>query len=268
ILVCSVIITYRASDGVDVCDFEENEEKEKLNLKKMFGEYVQVLELGPMRWLLVCTLFYLTAYTVWLSDLVYFLTFYLGFSSSAISLSMIFRSIISMIIIPPIIKLCAITDKRIALLIVIAFGCIGCVVSRFAGGMSGVALAMLVLLFSSIVMATYWQVVPALFYDVCEYDIYKTGKKREGAIVSVQGLVESISTGIGAQILGIILQANGFVGDAEVQSQQTMDWIFNCTTWVPVILMALAAFALVKYPISRKYYEKMLEEIKLRNGGK
>ena len=103
--------------------------------------------------------------------------------------------------------------------------------------------------------------MPAIVYELCVYDEYTTGKKREGSIVSVQGLVESIAQGIGAQILGIILQLTGFDGNAPIQNDLTNSWIINCTTWVPVIFILIAAFSLYKYPISRKTFNEMSEKI-------
>ena len=128
-------------------------------------------------------------------------------------------------------------------------------------GVHGLITLGIFILFTCIATGIYWQIMPAIVYELCVYDEYTTGKKREGSIVSVQGLVESIAQGIGAQILGIILQLTGFDGNAPIQNDLTNSWIINCTTWVPVIFILIAAFALYKYPISRKTFNEMSEKI-------
>ena len=105
--------------------------------------------------------------------------------------------------------------------------------------------------------------------DVCEYDELETGKKRQGAIVSLQGLVEALSAGIGTQLLGIILQLGGFDGDAQVQTKQALRWVENSVTIIPAIFLILAFIALYKYPITKKRFEeiqKKLEEKKRETG--
>lgn len=114
--------------------------------------------------------------------------------------------------------------------------------------------------FSVLITSSYWQVVPSMFYDVCDYDQHATGCRREGSVLAVQGLVESIASGIGTQVLGLILQFGDFNGLSDIQSERTMSWILNCTTWIPVVFMSLAIFALIKYPITRKSLEQAHQE--------
>ena len=85
--------------------------------------------------------------------------------------------------------------------------------------------------------------MPAIFYDMCDYDRAATGKKREAMILSFQGLVEAIAVGIGGQILGTILQTAGFDGDGTTQTSMAMTWIENSATILPMIFTAIAAIA-------------------------
>lgn len=183
----------------------------------MFREYVQVLSLKPMRILLMVSLFYLLGYAILISDFVYVLTYNLGFNGKEVSLGMFGRSGIIIIFIPLVLKLCEKTDKRRALMYVLAGGIAGLLVLRFLP-FGSVAVTAVFIMVTAITTQTYWQIVPAIFYDVCEYDEYKTGRRREGAILSVQGLVEAMASGLGTQMLGFILQFAGFDGTSAVQS--------------------------------------------------
>ena len=260
ITVISIAITVIASKNKDVCEDIEEEDpqpQEKLNLIKMFREYIEVLKLGPMRWLLLTSLFYLTGYAMIMADFVYMLTYRMGFDGNGISMAMVVRCLIIICAIPIINKLSNSTDKRTVQLAILIFGIIGIVALRFVE-INSTARLIVFIFITGILTQTYWQIMPAIFYDVCEYDEFETGKRREGTILSVQGFVEAIAAGFGAQFLGIILQFAGFDGSAEVQSQTAMEWVYNCTTWVPAILLLVAVFTLWKYPLTKEKYNEIL----------
>ncbi len=262
----SIIITVKASEDKDhtkTLKGEEAKPGEKLSVIKMFREYLQVLNLKPMRWLLVVALFFLIAYAILLSDLVYLFTYYAGMDGSGVSFYMLIRCVLCMVTIPIIARLCRKTDKRKAMLIIFAFSSAGLIAFRFIG-ITDTAALIIYIFVSSAATSSYWQIMPAVFYDVCEYDEFETGNRREGAILAVQGLVEAAAYGIGSQVLGIILQLAGFDGSAVTQSQNALEWVFNCGTWVPVIFIAVAAFAMYRYPISREVYNEIVEKLKGR----
>lgn len=266
VAVISILMTVVVSKPYDEMGdrLTSAEGEKRVNIIEMFSEYIQLLKLKPMRWLLVTALFFLIAYSMFVADFVYFMTYNIGLSGGGISLAMVFRCICCMIIIPPTAMLCNKTDKRTALMIILIGSGICCIGLRFMH-IEGIFMMILYVFIISAATSTYWQVVPAMFYDVCEYDELETGKRREGTIVSVQGLVEAAATGIGAQILGGFLQAAGFDGEAAVQSQEAMNWIFNCTTWVPIVFTAVAVFALYKFPITKAVFidiQQKLEERK------
>lgn len=270
--VASIIITVVISKDKDICEQKQSEPsdsdeaEERVGIADMFREYIQVLSLGPMKWLLATSLFYLIAYELIMSDFVYFMTYNLGFGGTGVSAGMVARCILCMAFIPVASKLCSMLDKRTGQLIVIAFGGAGLVAMRFVF-LDNTVWLIVFIFFAAITTQTYWQIMPAIFYDVCEYDEYETGNRREGAILSVQGLVEAAASGLGAQILGLILQFAGFDGTAAVQTQTAQQWILNCTTWVPVIFLLLAGFALYKFPITRKVYNDIVDKLEERKNG-
>ena len=112
----------------------------------------------------------------------------------------------------------------------------------------------------------YWQIMPALVYDVCEYDELETGKQRQGAIVSLLSLVEAFSAGLGSQLLGIILQFAGFDGEAAVQSETAMLWVENSMTLIPALFVVLSLIALKKYPITKERFAEIQAELARRKG--
>ncbi len=255
----SIVITAASSKKYDVTE-TSGTKMPKLSLKGLVKDYASVLTLKPTKYVLSACLFALIAYGMIMGDFMYFLTYKIGFSGMQTSAAMFFRCFIGICLIPPAMLLCRKTDNRTALIIVFLIASVLMIAELFIG-VHGLITLGIFIIFTCIATGIYWQIMPAIVYELCVYDEYVTGKKREGSIVSVQGLVESIAQGIGAQILGIILELTGFDGDASVQSDLTNSWIINCTTWVPVIFILIAVFALYKYPVSRKAFNEMSEKI-------
>lgn len=227
-------------------------------LSGIIKEYITVAMLKPMRPLIIASLSALIGGTMITADMVYYLTFNLGMSAVGISGFMLAKTLLGMAFIPIMAKMIAATDRRDTLMISYIVGSIGLCLSRMIDLPVITDLAVY-LLFASICTSIYWQVMPGVFYDVCEYDRVENGRNRSATIVSFQGLVEALAAGIGGQLLGLILEGTGFMGDSVVQTAAAQVWIENSTTIVPVIFFVIAILALYKYPLDKKTYNKLLK---------
>ena len=110
-----------------------------------------------------------------------------------------------------------------------------------------------------IATSVYWQIMPGVYYDVCEFDKIVNGQNRSAAIVSFEGLVNGVAAGVGGQLLGLLLDVAGFDGEVAVQTETALVWIENAGTILPMIFLVGACFALYKFPINKKSYNKMFE---------
>ncbi|MCI8646336.1 MAG: hypothetical protein HFE76_05920 [Firmicutes bacterium] len=156
----------------------------------------------------------------------YYFTYNQGLSAGQISACLALRVVIGMVMIVFVDKAAVKFDKREALIGCYAIGVIGLALIKFihpAGNIAYIFCTAMCTLF-------YWQVMPAIYYDMCEYDWKQTGKRREGTILSFQGLIEAAAAGIGGQLLGILLQLAGFDGDLAAQTPGAMVWIENVKT--------------------------------------
>ena len=258
----SIVITIIASKDKDK-PISDDEPVEKLNLLDMLKDFGDVIKFRPAICVVIACLFCLIAYSFLAADMLYYLTYNMKFDGGETSLALLVRAIIGLCLIPLGTWVCKKTDNRTALIIFFVAGAIGLTVIRIFGASNLITLLLLFIV-GCTCTAFYWQIMPVLVYELCIYDEYVTGKKREGVIVSLQGLVETVSGGIGSQFLGIVLQFAGFNGAAAVQSQMAESWIFSCITVIPAIALAIAVVALVKYPISRQKFNEMREEIEKR----
>ena len=260
----SIMITVRSARDKDKYVPHYEHCRQRVSIIQMFREYFEVLKLRPMKCLLFASLFFLTAYGMFMSDIVYYCTYNQGMSSGQISGILFFRAVVSMAFIPLIAAICQRTDKRTGLMLLIGLSAVLITVEKLAG-VQGAFQMYLFIFCIAIGAAAYWQVMPAIIYDVCEYDQYTTGSKRQGSIVSLQGLVEAIASGIGTQLLGIILQLAGFDGGAQAQSGIALEWIENCTTFVPAVFMAAACYALYRYHITKEVFNEIKAKLDSQN---
>ncbi|MGI6211526.1 MAG: MFS transporter [Anaerovoracaceae bacterium] len=240
---------------------EEDMETAPPLLISIFREYLSVLRLRPTRRLALVSVLSLICYSFVMNDMVYMMTYNLNFSSEKISFCLVVRTLFGLLFIPLIGAMTRKIDKTWTAIVCFAAAFAGMVLLRITGISGSGPSLWIYILINSISTCSYWSIIPSMYYDICDYDFLVTGKRRESTVVSLQGLIEAISGGIGSLLLGLILQAAGFNGSAKVQSALAMKWILNCTTVIPVIFLLLAAVVMHFYPLTRKAHEDVLRQI-------
>ncbi len=264
----SILITVRASKGIDLpCDTAGQSVLPKLRIKELFAEYLEVIRLKPVIFLMLTSLFALIANAMLSSDLMYYFTYNQGMSAKEISLVFLYKTGIAIILVLIVRQVSSKTDKRTALMLDFAVGAAGITVMFFVE-ISGTWTLLIFMLFVTICVSIYWQLMPAIIYDVCEYDELETGHQRQGVIVSLQGLVEALAAGIGAQLLGIVLQLAGFNGEAAVQTESALKAVELSVTVLPAVFLVLAFVCLKKYPITKAKFEEIQRQLAEKNSSR
>ncbi len=77
----------------------------------------------------------------------------------------------------------------------------------------------------------------AMLQDVMDEDYRRTGDRKNGMFAGSYSLIEKITSGIGAQILGLVLSMSGFVREAAVQSASAVQGIYLVIAVIPGLLM-------------------------------
>jgi GPH family glycoside/pentoside/hexuronide:cation symporter len=166
--------------------------------------------------------------------------------------------------------LVAVTKKSVDKKMQYVVGMCGCaavmLVFRFVAPESFVAAAVVMFAFGVSNMI-YWQLLPAMLYDVCEVDELVTGKQRQGTIVSLQSLVESVSEAVGILALGFILELAGFSEALSVQPGSALFWTSNCFTVLPVVFMVASAVLIYIYPITSKNFARIVAAVEAQRRG-
>ncbi len=240
----------------------------KTNAKSVLSEvirgYAEICRIKPVYILMAAGTFYLIANTIYVADRVYFYTYNMGLGATLKSGLLAIGTFIGIIYFPLMAGCSKIMDKRrmfiygmsvsgivmIAMKWVGAHTIIGSIIIIFAYGLSSIC---------------YWELMPAMTYDLCEVDEYENGKRREGAIVSLMCLIEAISEAIGVFGLGQLLSFAGFAGENNTQSAEALTWIENSFTVIPGVFMLFSCYMVYKYPITKEVYDEMVRKIKERS---
>ena len=115
--------------------------------------------------------------------------------------------------------------------------------------------------------SVYWQLVPAMIYDVCEVDRLMNSQDRAGMVISLQSLSEAMSGAVAMQLMGLILSLSGFDGSAAVQSGTALQWTGYSFTLIPALFMVLSMICIFRYPVTKAMYHKVLAALERRDRG-
>lgn len=254
----------------DVKDFVKPKTKEPfLDLKMITGifrQYLDILKLRPIQFIIGASLMYLVANVIFGSDRVFFMTYNMGLSESMISLMLLVITINGIIMVPFITKLATRFDKKTVFMFGIGGAGVLMIIMRILGINSLPALFATVVFYGA-ANACYWQLMPSMLYDVCAAEELLSGENRSGAVISLQALSESLSIAFSAQMLGIILELAGFNGESAVQSETALFWIANCFAVLPGIFMILAAVCINRYPINKANFNRVMSALEKRKQG-
>jgi glycoside/pentoside/hexuronide:cation symporter, GPH family len=262
----SICITVALSKDKDKACRREEEKKRAVieSLADMVKGYAGVLKLKPIRYLLAASIFYLIASTIYGADRLYFYTYNLKFDTASSSAVLLFTSIVGLLFAPVIMALTRWLDKRSLLIACMLVSAVLVAVAKFTG-ITTIAGMLLFIFVFYIGSSAYWQLMPAMIYDICEYDELETGKRREGSIVSLLSVSEALSQAIAMQLLGIILQLAGFDGSSASQTGAALEWVENSLIVIPAVFMVLTVFMVFLYPITKKKFEEIQVELRKRS---
>jgi GPH family glycoside/pentoside/hexuronide:cation symporter len=100
--------------------------------------------------------------------------------------------------------------------------------------------------------------------NTIEYGEYKTGVRANHLIVSVSSVWNKIGAGLGGALIGWLLSAGGYNGDAPVQADPAQKMIVNIYYLIPMVAAVLTYILMLFYDLDKKY-EGIAEELKKRD---
>jgi len=106
----------------------------------------------------------------------------------------------------------------------------------------------------------YW----SMLADSVDFGEYKIGKRNDGVIYTMEGLLGKIFGSIGAASTGIILGFIGFEVGVADQSPRAMRGLFTVPLSIELVSIAASTVPFFFYDLKRDDHARMINEIKIR----
>lgn len=261
----SITITWISTRGKEISVELKGEESE--TREGFFKTFIQVLKLKPYKYIIFAVMFFMTSYSMFEGNLLYFMTYKLGLGEAEMSILFVFATLTSFVFIPLITAISTKIGKKNTYIGGMVLIGIVSILFRFVDINS-----MTMIIFFSVIYiianTVYWTLIYSLIYDVCELDEFISGKRREGIVTSYASFFAKLGGAIGLQILGLILEFSGYNPEAEVQTQEAMNGIISSLTLIPGMFLILGGLMIVFYPITKSRYEALLQALELKRQGK
>jgi GPH family glycoside/pentoside/hexuronide:cation symporter len=118
---------------------------------------------------------------------------------------------------------------------------------------------------SSFIIAFNSPLVWAMFADTADHAEWRTGRRNTGLVFASAIFATKIGFAVGAWMLGLILTYYGYVANVE-QTARSLHGIILSMSWIPCVLLVLAAAAMAAYPLNDAMMVKIEADLKERRG--
>jgi len=98
-----------------------------------------------------------------------------------------------------------------------------------------------------------WSIIP----DTVEWDQAQTGSRHEGMFYSLVMLAEKASAGLALFLVGVALEAAGYIANAPEQTPAALWAIRAVTALVPAVLLAGGIALAVRFPLGREEHRTL-----------
>jgi Na+/melibiose symporter-like transporter len=157
--------------------------------------------------------------------------------------------------------------KAATLRVTMGVAAIGCAIFYTMGIDSYMTLMAFIVMFS-MASNSFWQLAGAIFYDITEVDEYVYGKRREGAITSLQSAVGSLVGAIVASAFSAYLAMNGFDATLAAQPESAIAALDKIFLLTPGVAFLLACAILALYPLNKKRFMSLQSALRLKQQGR
>lgn len=105
--------------------------------------------------------------------------------------------------------------------------------------------------------------VSAMTADTIDYAELKLGQRNEGFITSTQTFISKLALAFANSGVLALIAALGYVPN-QPQAENTLKAFFYIESIVPGIIALLACIPMIIYPLTKKEYNKIKEELALK----
>lgn len=258
-----ILISWNATRGYEL-DLEDTSEEITNNI---FVEIKEVMCIKPYLYVILAQLFFYASYTIFMASIIYYADSFLGIGEAETSIvytGITIGGIIVAILLGPI---CVKFDKRIAYIACMFIAGAIMVAANFIP-MNTLIIATIYAAVCNIGSAGHWTLSYTLLYDIFEIDEFKSGRRREGFLMSYFSLCGKLGGAIAGSMCGWILEFGGYDGNAATQSAEALGAIKSIFTMWPGIFCILCGITILLYPVKKDNFQKLLDNLELKREGK
>lgn len=218
-------------------------------------------ENGPLLRIFLVVIIVSIAITMYSKNLIYFFKYDLK-DMSALKMVLPLLPLVSILAIPVWVQIIKRTSKRDAFLMASAAGSLALLALFFNRFTQTWIVGTLLIAISASLIAyavCFWSMLP----DTVEYGEWKTGERHEAKVFGFSSFAQKVALGVAAFLLGVSLEAIGFVPNAE-QSPETLLALRALIALIPVAGIAAAAALVWGYPIDAAFHARIRAEIAAR----
>lgn len=121
-----------------------------------------------------------------------------------------------------------------------------------------------VFMVNGVLTGAYYSFVNVLMPATIDYGQWKNGNGQAGILSAVNGFSITIGAALGAQIMGILLDASGYAAN-QVQSDQTMKMLLMLAFVVPSIVTLVHMVLHMFFGLSDRRLEQCMQEVREKN---
>ena len=121
----------------------------------------------------------------------------------------------------------------------------------------------MVFMVNGILTGAYYSFVNVLMPATIDYGLWKNGNGQAGILSAVNGFSITIGAALGAQIMGILLDASGYVANT-VQTDRTMNLLLMLAFVVPAAVTIIHTILHLFFGLSDKRLEQCMQEVRER----
>ena len=275
VVVCAVLsgifgvvacATTKGRENMEYLNHVEETKSQKKGIIDLFKGYAEFLKVKSIRTLVIFQFTFLIGYTVILNGLVYVLSYNANLNEGQQATFWTLNTVICIVLLPVITAVANKIDKKIAIALFILLNVILNVIF-FITGVSSMTAALIFSLGGAFTTTAFYGVFYSLLYDCCDIYELATGERKEGGLMAMALLAQTLGSAFASLVFGWLMQAIKYDGLGVPDASQ-MQGILAINTIVPAVLMLVALFILLRYKMTGEKFEAVKQAIADRKEGK
>ena len=259
ILCCSIpgavfgLIAWRATRGREIPD-------DTVVRQRLSGRSItKLLTLRPVISIFAWTVVYFFANAILAGSTIYFGLFVLGLDEATVSTLFLVSAVTTFIAVAPAAYLARRIGKRPTLLAAMAlFVVVASIVAATGihGYLTGAIISVAFGITNSVALVCSY----AMIYDLREVTELRLRVDMTALTVGIFTLLIGVTSALAPIVLGSLLEAAAFDPTA-APSQAITDLLFGLQTWIPALVIAASAVALLFWNVDEKAHQRIVDEL-------